>query len=649
MLVGHTTFYGQQKKADSLSYLLETNLADSTRIDIYIKLSKELLEADTTLPKKYLNSAIELSQKTNDKIRLASSYLELAKYFDFKGDLPSARNILDQIEEQLPYFDDIRVKSAFHMESGIIYYFEATYDKAIKDILKALKGYASIGDSTTVGSCNMLMGICHEKLGNWDKALSYYLKTKSIYKSTGYEKGVAMVIGNLGTVYKAREEYSKALDCYFESLNFNQKRGYLKEARVDLNNIGNLYLHLQDYHNALQYLQKSLDLSKQLGSQTGILFSTYNLACVNYELGKYGLALEKNRVALKLAQKINSKDDIMNSYLLMSDIYEHLGKGILALDNRKNYEAWKDSVISENHLNQVKKLELEYETAEKDKQITLLAKEKEVEQKEAQRQATLKNTFVIGLVLISLLAGLFIYTLRQRIRNQKVLAVKNTEIKEANFKRQLTELEMKALQAQINPHFIFNCMNSINHMILSGENENASKYLTKFSKLIRLILENAEATEVPLKDELSLLESYIQLEALRFNGDIQYEMNVEENIDQENIQVPSMLIQPFVENAIWHGLAHKEQSKKGEIKIAVKEENDKLQFIIEDNGVGREKALELQKKSIWKKKSLGLKITEERLKLISKELQRQLIKITDLKDAMGTALGTRVEVNIPTA
>src|SRR5690606_24518322 len=117
---------------------------------------------------------------------------------------------------------------------------------------------------------------------------------------------------------------------------------------------------------------------------------------------------------------------------------------------------------------------------------------------------------------VILLAGLLIYILHQRIKNQKALTAKNEEIKEVNFKRQLSELEMKALRAQINPHFLFNCMNSINRMILNGETENASRYLTKFSKLVRQILENSEETTVPLEDELVMLESYIQLEALRF-------------------------------------------------------------------------------------------------------------------------------------
>jgi LytS/YehU family sensor histidine kinase len=233
------------------------------------------------------------------------------------------------------------------------------------------------------------------------------------------------------------------------------------------------------------------------------------------------------------------------------------------------------------------------------------------------------------------------------MKNQFLLASKNEEIKEVNFKRQLSELEMKALRAQINPHFLFNCMNSINRMILTGETENASLYLTKFSKLVRLILENAERTNVSLENELNLLESYIQLEELRFKGKIGYKISVDEALEKENTFLPSMVLQPFVENAIWHGLMHKQADEKGIINIDIREENDRLLCTIEDNGVGREKAQQLREKSVLKNKSMGMKITEERLRLLSQERLEQLIRVTDLKDALDHALGTRVEINIP--
>jgi LytS/YehU family sensor histidine kinase len=322
-----------------------------------------------------------------------------------------------------------------------------------------------------------------------------------------------------------------------------------------------------------------------------------------------------------------------------------MGKYRLSLENRKVFETWKDSIASENHLNQIKELEVKYETDKKNQQIALLTTERELQALEARQQATWKKALIGGILLITIIAGMVILMMRQRLKTQKVLAVKNEEIKTSHFRQKLSELEMKALRAQMNPHFIFNCMNAINRMILSRESDDASRYLTKFAKLIRLMLENSENPTVSLEDELSMLEAYIQLEAMRFKGKISYQISVDEAIDQENTDLPSMVLQPFIENAIWHGLMHKEG--EGFIKISITEEEHVLKCVIEDNGIGREKALALNEKSVLKRKSMGLKITEERLRLLGKAGLQQLIRITDLKDALNHALGTRVDVTIP--
>lgn len=181
-------------------------------------------------------------------------------------------------------------------------------------------------------------------------------------------------------------------------------------------------------------------------------------------------------------------------------------------------------------------------------------------------------------------------------------------------------------------------------MIVKGDHENASLYLKKFSKLVRLIVENVEGGRVSLENELALIESYIQLEELRFKGKIAYEISIDKDIEKENTFLPPMVLQPFVENAIWHGLMHKDSD--GHIRIAVKEDKDALLCTIEDDGVGRGKSKELQQRDEVKTKSLGIKITEERLRLMNKLRMDDLIRIVDLHDN-GEATGTRVEISIP--
>ena len=214
-------------------------------------------------------------------------------------------------------------------------------------------------------------------------------------------------------------------------------------------------------------------------------------------------------------------------------------------------------------------------------------------------------------------------------------------------KRKMTEVEMQALRAQMNPHFIFNCLNSINRYIVKSDQTTASLYLTKFAKLMRLILDNSNSKNVILTNELDALKLYIEMEALRFDKQFSYEVKVEPHLSTDCIEVPPLIIQPYVENAIWHGLLHKE--KNGHLSINVSmTDNSLLQCVIEDNGIGRAKAKELRSKTVTSRKSLGMQLTESRLSLLNNHAQLNAsVEIIDMKNGNDEALGTKVILKIP--
>ncbi|MBD1395076.1 sensor histidine kinase [Mucilaginibacter glaciei] len=215
------------------------------------------------------------------------------------------------------------------------------------------------------------------------------------------------------------------------------------------------------------------------------------------------------------------------------------------------------------------------------------------------------------------------------------------------FEQKIAETEMTALRAQMNPHFIFNCLNSIKLYTLENDSQTASEYLTIFSQLIRLVLENSQSEKVTLQKELETLRLYIKLEAMRFKNKVQYDINVDPAIDQQFTDVPPLLLQPYVENAIWHGLMHKKDG--GNIKIDVTLPLEHLLHIeITDNGVGRELAAAYKSKSATRQKSFGLKMTSERIDIINQLYKMEAdVRITDLKDAMNKAIGTKVTIQIP--
>ncbi|HTE25304.1 two-component regulator propeller domain-containing protein [Flavitalea sp.] len=211
----------------------------------------------------------------------------------------------------------------------------------------------------------------------------------------------------------------------------------------------------------------------------------------------------------------------------------------------------------------------------------------------------------------------------------------------------MAEIEMQALRAQMNPHFIFNCLNSINRYIVKSDQATASLYLTRFAKLIRLILDNSNNKNVILANELEALKLYIEMEALRFDKKFTYSIVVDESVCADSVEVPPLIIQPYVENAIWHGLLHKETEGYLLIYVSKLSEN-MIKVVIEDNGVGREKAKELRSKSATTRKSLGMKLTENRLSLLNKYAELTAsVDIIDLKTEGETAEGTKVVLKIP--
>lgn len=216
---------------------------------------------------------------------------------------------------------------------------------------------------------------------------------------------------------------------------------------------------------------------------------------------------------------------------------------------------------------------------------------------------------------------------------------------QAEFEKKLAEVEMSALRAQMNPHFLFNCLNSIKYFIIQNRVEEAADYLTKFSRLIRLILNNSKTELVPLGAEMDALDLYIQMERLRFQDQFSYNIDLPDDLPKDEVTVPPLLVQPFVENAIWHGLMHRETP--GHLSIQVSRQGRMIEVTVQDNGVGREKAAELRSKQSVKRKSLGMDITKDRVETINQLYNSNArIAVEDLFEN-GSPSGTRVVIQIP--
>ena len=253
-------------------------------------------------------------------------------------------------------------------------------------------------------------------------------------------------------------------------------------------------------------------------------------------------------------------------------------------------------------------------------------------------------TWTFRISFISFLIFIGWFTITRRIK--QIHKKHQIEKKVLEIEKQVFDLEQKALRLQMNPHFIFNSLNSIQSFIINNDSDKATLYLAKFAQLMRLILSNSSESFVPVKDEMKALAYYMDIENLRFDNKFDYKIIVDPEIDDDFIGIPPMIIQPYVENAILHGIIHKPE--RGNISIKLTLQSNTILCIIEDNGVGREKAMEFKNHSGLVHKSRGMIITKDRLEILNKQQKGHIsVNVIDMNDENGNSLGTKVEIIIP--
>lgn len=649
LLILASSSFAQNEKLDSLLQLIKTSSEDTSKVILYARVSRAYykLRNQSELALKYADSTLLLSDKLGYEDGVYMAHYRYGEIHEFKGNFSEA---IVHMKKYLAYY--IEKKDAYKSINalfglGKLYKYLGEYEQSIEYLYQAVDLCEKNGDYKGRADALNTMGGIFRSMSRYAEAIDCYKQSDSVYLSRGDHKSYAMGLQNLANVYVKIENYDTAQALYLKALGIIQKMHLDYEESIILGSLGGFYVSLEENEKALDFYLRSLAIKRKLPNKRSLIFSLEGVAQALNKLGKYQEAKKYLKEALDLAREINSVELKYSTLKLLANISSNQNDFRSAYQLLEESNQWRDSVFNQQVSQQVNELQTRYETQKKEEEIKLLAKENQLQEALTKRESKLKWASNIGLILVLFLVGFVVFTFRQRIKNQKVIVGKNEQIKDAEFKQRMGELEMKALRAQINPHFLFNCMNSINRMILDGENDLASRYLAKFSKLVRLILENAETSQVSLQNELMLLESYIQLESLRFKGKINYSINVDDRIDPDKKYLPSMVLQPFVENAIWHGLMHRVEKEPGNLLVSISEIDGRLFCAIEDNGVGREKAKILEEKSIIKNKSMGMKITEERLRLLSNKNWSKLIEIIDLKDSMNQALGTRVEISIP--
>ena len=411
---------------------------------------------------------------------------------------------------------------------------------------------------------------------------------------------------------------------------------------------GEYYLFRDEYATALPYFQRSLAYQRQMNDNNQIMRCLQDIAKTYYGLGQDADAFRYAREGLHLAMKAKARQNVRDGCRQLYLLYDREGKTDSAYAYFKRYIVLKDSVLSDWTKG-------EFASFGYEQQIKLLNKEKELSAVCLREEMLTKNLLLAGIFVLLLLGGVYVWIVRLKRRNEehrRKRAEDDLEIQrlegersKAALQQRAKELEVQALRSQMNPHFIFNCLNAINRFILGHETEAASDYLTKFSRLMRMIMNHSRHSYISLAEEIEMLQIYLEMERLRFKDAFDYRIDVDQDLDTDEVRIPPLLIQPFVENAVWHGLMHKEE--RGTLLIRIRVDGDMLTCVVRDNGIGRKSAGMLKSKSAEKHKSMGLQITAERMALLTGPGESQpFFQIDDLYDETGTPTGTQVTLKI---
>jgi hypothetical protein len=684
--------FAQRENIDSLKKVLPA-LKDTARIDCLNELSVQYILAevrmghfctpcrDTLLY--YNNLVYNESQKLHYLHGIAVSFQPKAALQNhFLGNFKEGEKLARESLKWYALTGNKKGIEISYFQVGLTTFFQHKHDEAEQNLDQSYWWAENNGNKEWMYN---VLGFKYENyrdVGEYDKAFDAFEKTQQLNLAfngkidTFYEFYVlAELQRRLGNYSTALDYYKKvitlidlpheniwfrvsypelfALNNQFDSAQyyFNQidsAKCTSSELRFYLVSLGEFYLLKKEYGKSLHLLLRGLEYHREAKDQTQANRALLDVAQCYAALQKDGDALGYVYEGLDIAHRSRSKQYLRDAYKILFEIYQRNGKLDSAFSYHQNYVTQKEIVANDVVKGQ-------FAAYNYNQRISSLDKEKSAQHQQLKQAAQQRSILAIGIAGL-LLLGVFLIrnillkrknekNLRQLAENELQLQKFESERTKSEFQQKTTALEMQALRAQMNPHFIFNSLNSINRFILQNNKLQASEYLTKFSRLVRLILQNSQTTLTSLESELEALQLYLELEALRFDHHFDYKINVEEDLDVSTLKLPPLLIQPYVENAIWHGLMHKEE--KGHLHIGISQNDDMLLCKIADDGIGRKRAAERRSKSAATHKSMGMQITANRIAMLHQEKHDSFISINDLVLPDGNAGGTEVILKIP--
>lgn len=444
------------------------------------------------------------------------------------------------------------------------------------------------------------------------KASEYHHRALEVRLKTGDEKRIGTSYNNIGLILFHQDSLEHALKYYHMALDMFRRAEYAWAESNVLNNIGNIYLDLGNPIKALTYHVQGLNIRERDDDLRGIAESYKNIARIYIQQSRFELAEHAIETGMSSAIAIGSRHLIKEFYLLRYEIADKKGYFRHALSSYIKYTHISDSLTGLESQNRIAELEIQYESEKREQQIEILDRDNKIANNE------LKNrTYMLsGLIILFILAVVILFLLFIQNRLKASLRIE--------------QQKQRLLRSQMNPHFMFNALSAIQNFILQNNPMDSVSYISEFSGLMRLVLEGSRSDMVTLADDIKLVSSYLKLQQLRFDNAFKYAVQVHDGIITEAIKIPALLSQPFIENAVEHGMRN--LLKEGLILVNYSIENNFLKVEISDNGAGINGGKERQKTH----HSLATTITKERIENIKMTLDIRIKMEIDSQEGIGT-------------
>ncbi len=616
---------------DSLLALLGTAKEDTNKVMILARLGDRFHDADPDASLHYATQALLLAKK----LQWTASYGKMEELVGYaEKELANYPAALEHLNKSIAYHladgDSLRA-------AGIRWYISELYQEigdsahAISNSRQYLEFVSVHGNTSAIAEATRGLGYAYGSAGERAKAMSLYERAYDLAHAARDSSELALALEDIGKLSLEQGDEARAENCFVRSLAIARAENDLWKERFSWIDLSQLRRAQGRIREAVQCRYRALALNQALDDQVQMARDHHALGSLLRSCDSIRAALDHFRIALSLSGAsgvLKLRTDVLES---MMRSYQTVGRADSALVYMDRYLQSKDSLDRRERHAVVAGMTVRMELRGTEvadslshvNEVVRLENERTIEKLHGRNRAW----GIGGGAGILLIGGSIVFISDRRRRK-------------ARFEKEAATLETQALRSQMNPHFIFNALNSISSFVQKNEPDRAVSFLARFARLMRLVLENSRQSEVPLKDDIEALDAYLHLERARSGEKFDYTITVDPSIDQEETMVPPLVVQPFVENAIWHGMAGKEG--KGHISLSVSKHGDRLVMAIEDDGVGRNAPKAAVDPAIPKKSSLATVITRARLDLVEKQKGRPAgFTYIDLPQ------GTRVELSLP--